>query len=192
MRIISGTARGRRLATFAGQDIRPTPDRVREAVFSILFSRIGALAGMQILDLFAGTGAMALEALSRGADQALLIDNAPRAAALIRTNIDGCRFQERAAFRQADVARELPRLQGRTFDLIFLDPPYGRDLVPTTLAAVARLGLLAPDGIACAEAADGDAVPERIDGLERIDQRRYGSISVHLFSHSTPAQEPEP
>ncbi len=182
MRIISGTARGRKLSTFSGREIRPTPDRVREALFSILLSRLGSLEGKKILDLFAGTGALSLEALSRGARSALLIDGSTRAATLIRTNIAACGFGERASLRRGEVQREIPRLQGETFDLIFLDPPYGRGLVPETIAAIARLHLLAPGGLICAEAERHEPIPETIATLFLADQRHYGSTSIHVFT----------
>jgi len=92
VRIIGGTMKGKKLATFSGRHIRPTPDRVREAIFSILFSRAGTLSGNSVLDLFSGTGAMALEALSRGAGRAVLIDQGAEAARLITENLRACEF----------------------------------------------------------------------------------------------------
>jgi 16S rRNA (guanine(966)-N(2))-methyltransferase RsmD len=184
VRIISGSARGRHLAVFSGREIRPTPDRVREAIFSSLFSRLGPLEGKKVLDLFAGTGAMALEALSRGAGRAVLVDQGTQAARVIPANIRTCGLGDRAVFRHADTLRELPRLAAEgPFDLIFLDPPYGRGLVPQVVAVVAELGLLAPAGLVCAEAARQDEVPEEIGGLRRIDRRLYGSTAVHFFSY---------
>lgn len=183
MRIISGSARGKQLSPLRGGDIRPTPDRVRESLFSVLVSRFGSLAGLRVLDLFAGSGALALEALSRGAATAVLIDQGEQAARVIPANIRACAMQERATFIRSDVLKALPRLGGSVFDLVFLDPPYGQGLVPPVLTAVAGLGLLAPDGLICAESARRDELPERIGPLARIDQRHYGSTAVHLFSH---------
>lgn len=184
MRIISGSARGKRLAPLSGSDIRPTPDRVREALFSVLGSRFGSLEGVTVLDLFAGSGAMALEALSRGAATAVLVDQGAQAARVIPANIRACAMEMRATFIRADVLKTLPRLaQGPAFDLVFLDPPYGMGLVPPVVAAVAELGLLAPGGLLCAETARRDELPEAIGPLKRIDLRQYGSTAVHLFSH---------
>ena len=98
MRIISGSVRGRKLAEFAGSGIRPTSDRAREAIFSILLSRYEFLQGMHVLELFAGSGAMSLEALSRGAQNALLVDSSPQAAKLISDNISRCKMESRAEF----------------------------------------------------------------------------------------------
>lgn len=183
MRIISGSCRGRRLSTFSGKTIRPTPDRVREALFSSLLSRFGSLQGKKVLDLFAGTGAMGLEALSRGAEKALLIDQGRQSATIIPDNIRTCRLEGRAHYLHQEVSAALPAVarQG-PFDLIFLDPPYGKELVPATLELIDRLGLLAEDGIVCAEAAREDDVPEKVGSLLRLDTRKYGLATLHLFA----------
>ena len=183
MRIISGSAKGKRLSVLTGMDIRPTSDRVREAVFSILLSRFGTLDGRAVLDLFSGTGALSLEALSRGAARATLVDQGVQAARLIPKNIASCAFEQRATFLRGDILNTLPRLSREDpFNLIFLDPPYGRDLVPPTLAAIVRERLLAPGGLIVAETALQDLVPAVIDTLIRLEMRRYGSIAIHLFS----------
>jgi 16S rRNA (guanine(966)-N(2))-methyltransferase RsmD len=183
VRIIGGTAKGRRLETFQGRDIRPTPDRVREAIFSALHSRLGTFSGLSVLDLFAGTGAMALEALSRGAQRAVLVDSGEQASRLARNNLRTCNLNGgRAELVRGDVLRTLPRLAGRgPFDLVFLDPPYGRDLVPRTLAELDRPGLLSEDVLICAEAAVADSVGDRLGSFRRVFHRNYGSTAVHLF-----------
>lgn len=182
MRIISGSARGRRLTGPAGKTIRPTPDRVREALFSSLYSRLGSFEGMRVLDLFAGTGALSLEALSRGAQRAVLVDRDRQSVKVIAANIAACAMNERAALSRGEVLEVLPRLTGEApFDLVFLDPPYGLDLAPKVIAAIDDLALLAPGGIICAEAARGDALPEAIGNLHREDRRIYGSTAVHLY-----------
>lgn len=184
MRIISGSARGKRLTSFTGEEIRPTPDRVREAVFSILGSRLGPIAGMRVLDLFAGTGAMAIEALSRGAASAVLVDNGKQAVKLIPANLRTCGMDERATFIRADALKTLPRLADNApFDLVFLDPPYNRGLVLPVVTALSDFGLLAPGGLLCAETERQDEIPAKIGTLVRIDQRHYGSTAVHFFAH---------
>lgn len=188
MRIISGNAKGKRLSILTGMDIRPTSDKVREAVFSILTSRFGTLDGCRVLDLYSGTGALALEALSRGASRATLVDNGVQAARLIPKNIAACAFERQATFLRGDVLTTLPRLSGQEpFDLIFLDPPYGRDLVPVTIAAVSARKLLAPDGLIVAETARKDSLPAVIDAVELLETRHYGSITIHFYTH--PASE---
>lgn len=186
MRVIGGSARGCQLTGFAGRAIRPTPDRVREALFSILYSRRGTLTGWTVLDLFAGSGALGIEALSRGAAHAWFIDRAPEAIAIIRRNLQKCRLTGQATV----IAGELPdALAGLAsagpFDLIFADPPYGGGYPPWLLPAVDRHGLLAAGGLLCLETAPHDEVPERTVSLQRIDCRRYGSTLLHFF-HSFP------
>jgi 16S rRNA (guanine(966)-N(2))-methyltransferase RsmD len=185
MRIIGGSAKRKILADFSGDRIRPTSDRVREALFSILVSQIGSFEGKTVLDLFAGTGALGLEALSRGAKSAFLVDQEAQAARLIATNIQTCAFQEKAHFLRGDVLKKLPELTERgPFDLIFLDPPYGQDLVKTTLDAIVDLELLAENGIACTEASSLDVLPDRTGNLDCILNRRYGTTLIALYSPS--------
>ncbi len=183
MRIISGSAKSKRLAGFSGSQIRPTSDRVREALFSILCSRMGTFEEKTILDLFAGTGAMSLEALSRGAKKAFLVDQGNQAARIIAENAKTCNLQHKMRFLRGDVLKNLPELiADGPFDLIFLDPPYDMGLVKVTLNAIGELGLLRKDGIACAEASTLEGLPERAGDLTCILQRRYGSTLVGLFS----------
>jgi 16S rRNA (guanine(966)-N(2))-methyltransferase RsmD len=157
---------------------------VREALFSVLVSRLGSLGGLRVLDLFAGSGALALEALSRGATTAVLVDQGPQSARVIPANIRACAMQERATFIRSDVFKALPRLVGSLFDLVFLDPPYGQGLVPPVLTTLAEVGLIAPDGLVCAETDRREELPGTIGSFARIDRRHYGSTAVHLFSHS--------
>ena len=183
MRIISGTCKGRRLTPLTGGDVRPTPDRAREALFSSLNSRLGGFTDIQVLDLYAGTGAMALEALSRGAEKAVLVDKGHQASAVIRENIELCRFPDKAHFVHAEVLKSLPSLASQgPFQIIFVDPPYGKGMVPTTLEMVSRLSLLDSDGILCAETARKEILPDRIGELELLDQRHYGSTTISFFT----------
>lgn len=186
MRIISGTARGTRLSAFGGRDIRPTPDRVREAIFSIIYSRMGELAGKNVLDLYSGTGAMGLEAVSRGAAYATLIDRGVQAEGTIKNNAAACRLSERIRFLRGDVAMLLPRLaETQQFDLIFLDPPYDQGLLSRTLSTIAALKLLKPQGLICAEGSLRETPDDTFDTLVRIDTRRYGQTHVHLYSQGS-------
>ncbi|MFA5515528.1 MAG: 16S rRNA (guanine(966)-N(2))-methyltransferase RsmD [Desulfuromonadales bacterium] len=182
MRIVSGTAKGKNLASFTGRQIRPTSDRVRESIFNILYSHLGPCAGKSVLDLFAGTGAMAIEALSRGARRAVLVDSGQQAAQLIPANLRACRLDEKAVFHRSGVLETLPRLKPERFDLIFLDPPYGQGLAAGTIQAIADHDLLTPDGILCAETAREEEVPEQAGPLEWLQTRRYGATSVHFFA----------
>ena len=181
MRIISGSARGRQLAAFGGKDIRPTPDRVREALFSILTSRFGSFNGLNILELFAGSGAQSLEALSRGAASAILVDSGRVAAKTIPENIKRCRFETAVRFIPQDVFSTLPRLaQSSPFDLILLDPPYNKNLIPQVIEKIESLNLLAENGIICAESARDEELSD-CGRLKLIESRVYGSSRIHLY-----------
>lgn len=187
MRIISGSARGRKLADFNGTDIRPTPDRVREALFSILASRLGSLAGLKVLELFAGSGAQSLEALSRGAEMAILVDSGHQAAKLIRDNIARCGMQARCEFIPRSASAVLPSVGDKgPFGLIFMDPPYHKNHIGPLLEKILALQLLARNGIICAETAAGEQFPLP-QGLELLEKRRYGATEIHLIIHHDPA-----
>ena len=180
MRIIAGSARGRRIAAPKGSAIRPTTDRVREALFNILPRD---LAGMHVLDLFAGSGGLSLEALSRGAESALLVDESTAAAKLIRRNVDALGFSDRARIWTHPVGKALSRLadEGAAYDAIFLDPPYDGGWVGKTLAAIERAGTLHAEGIAVAEHSMRERVEEQYGSLARRDRRQYGDTVLSFF-----------
>lgn len=189
MRIISGTERGRRLTEISGKEIRPTPDRVREALFSALTSRLGSLQEKKVLELFAGSGAQSLEALSRGATAAWIVDSSPSAIRIIEENVRRCRCQNRARVIKGDALRSLDRFAGETrFDLILLDPPYHGQLIPPVLERIDTLQLLTDDGIICAETSREEELQD-VGSLNLLDSRCYGSTRVHLYSHATEAHE---
>jgi len=182
LRVIAGSARGRQLTGFSGQAIRPTPDRVREALFSILFSRCGNISGMRVLDLFAGTGALGIEALSRGAGHAWFVDSAPLAISTIGSNLQRCQLPAKATILHRDVWQALPALTSSgPFQLIFADPPYKQDAGPRLLTEINRLHLLAPGGLLVLETANDAPLPQDPAGLQLLDQRRYGLTMLHLF-----------
>jgi 16S rRNA (guanine(966)-N(2))-methyltransferase RsmD len=187
VRVIAGSARGRQLAAFAGRDIRPTPDRVREALFSILASKFGSFSGSRVLDLFAGSGALGIEALSRGSDHAWFVDHSRQAIATICDNLQRCRLAGQATVLMADLGQVLPTLDG-PFQLIFADPPYGAGHVPRLVETISRLQLLAANGWLCVETAPADPVPEQFGSLRLFEQRRYGSTMLHFYQQ--PAEEP--
>lgn len=187
MRIGAGKHRGRRLAAPPGAAVRPTGDRVRQAIFNILeHGRLGSrdgspLPGARVLDAFCGTGAMALEAVSRGAAEATLIDIDPAALAVARTNARGIGAPGAVRFVLADVTSS----GGRTArphatapaDLVFLDPPYHADLAPAALAALRDLGWIGSGTLVVVELASGRdfVVPE---GFEELDRRRWGAAQA--------------
>ncbi len=183
MRIISGSARGTRLASFDGNQIRPTSDRVREALFSMLLSRLGSFTGRRVLDLYAGSGALSLEALSRGASHSTLIDQGRQSANLIEKNARACRLNEKIRLVTGQVLDKLPHTKNTApYDLIFLDPPYDKGLLTPTLEMISDLCLLDEDGIVCVEASAKENLPERIGHLQVDVQRRYGATQVFLLT----------
>jgi 16S rRNA (guanine(966)-N(2))-methyltransferase RsmD len=183
MRIISGTARGRKLASFDGTEVRPTPDRVREALFSLLTSRFGSLHGLTILELFSGTGAQSLEAISRGAATAVVIDQHPGAIALIRENARRCGFADAVTVIQGTLPDCLSLVHDAgPFDLILMDPPYNAGLIEPLIEQIATLNLLQDSGIICAETARRD-VPQYQGTIAHLQSRIYGSTGVHLFGY---------
>lgn len=183
MRVISGTARGRRLTAFKGNKVRPTSDRVREALFSILHSRLSGFSGLKVLDLFAGSGALGIEALSRGASAACLVDKAQSSAEIIRENLQRCQLANKAEVIVRDAFSALPSMGDIHFDLIFIDPPYSRGYAEQAISEIANANLLSKDGILCAETGTDENLPETIGNLQRIDQRRYGSTVISLYSN---------
>lgn len=180
MRISGGTARGARLRGTRRGGVRPTSDRVKDALFNTLRP---ILEGARVLDLFAGTGRLGIEALSRGAQEAVFVERAPRNAALIKENLAGAGLIERGTVRRANVLTEVATLgrRGETFDLILLDPPYGQDLQAATLRAVAVAGVLAAGGLAVAEGHWRDD-PGTVQGLERVREARYGETAVWFYN----------
>lgn len=180
MRIIGGTARGRRIKAPKGSTIRPTADRVREALFNILPRD---LSGKQVLDLFAGSGSLSLEALSRGAATALLVDESTEAADLIRGNLETLGFTDRARVWTVPAGKAVNRLAdgGPAYDAIFLDPPYDGGWVNRTMALVAEAGILHAGGAAVAEHSVRERVEEKYGELVRRDRRRYGDTVLSFF-----------
>ena len=184
MRIIAGQWRGRNLLAPTGaQTTRPTSDRAREALFSIL---LPWLSGARVLDLFAGSGALALEALSRGAAYAVLCDRDREACAAIGKNIATLSAQERTLLLEQDAAHALKGLAGDAFDLIFLDPPYRAGLAQDALVEIARGGLLAPGGRIIVESA-ADDLPEPPPGLMVADRRKYGVAVLTMMEREDDA-----
>jgi 16S rRNA (guanine(966)-N(2))-methyltransferase RsmD len=184
MRIISGSARGTKLAGFEGTEIRPTPDRVRESLFSILNSRIGNFTGIKVLDLFAGSGAQALEAISRGAKSAVLIDSGKTAQQVIQENMTRCHFEHQTKIISGDVFKSLSMVKSDgPYDLILLDPPYSKNLLSQALDLIESLNLLSENGIICAESSKKE--PFAYHGSYfLLDDRSYGLTRIRLFGKS--------
>ncbi len=174
MRVIAGAYGGRGLVAPRGRATRPTADRVREALFSILAD----VAGARVLDLFAGSGALAIEALSRGATQATLVDSSSSSIAAIRRNLAALEIEAGVHRQSALGFLERARADARQYDLVFLDPPYRRAGSFSKTLTAALMPVLAPDARVVAES---DRRSPLELGLERLDERRYGDTLVHLY-----------
>ena len=169
MRVVAGTAKGRRLESPPGDATRPTPNRVREAVSNSLYS-LGALEGVRVLDLYAGTGALGIEALSRGAAEATFVERDRTVAGVLRRNLENTGLAERAAVMVADVDTALTGLarEGRRFDLAFVDPPYAFDAWPELMGRVPA-GLVVVESDRAVDVGPGFAIHHR---------RRHGGTVV--------------
>ncbi len=179
MRIIAGDLKGRRLAPVRGR-MRPTAAKVREAVFNILGP---AVAGVKVLDLFAGTGALGIEALSRGAAAAVFVEGHAQSLKVLRRNLEDLGLLERAGVWALPVAAALKKLAGRGehFGLAFLDPPYGGEVATAAVIALASLNLLAPGARVVVEHSRRETLPEVCGSLHRLEVRRYGDTQVAIY-----------
>ena len=174
MRIVGGDLRGRTLHPVRGPSTRPTADRVRQSLFDRLGQRCD---GLRVLDLYAGTGALAFEALSRGAVHATLVESDAQAAQVIQRNADELGCAERCTLLREDVQRAVRQLRAQ-FDLVFSDPPYALRAAQPTLDAVAEAGLVAPGGRVVLERDRREPQPLPPAGFELEDDRRYGDTLV--------------
>jgi 16S rRNA (guanine966-N2)-methyltransferase len=190
MRITGGSARGHNLVSPKSGCgfIRPTSDRVREALFSILAKEI---PGSTVLDLYAGTGALGLEALSRGAEAAVFVDQSRQALELIHGNLTACFPTAKASLLRLNLSRtdSLRRLKKKLstlppFDLVFLDPPYEKKLAETTLKMVEQGSLVQDDGLVIVEERKSERLPEQCGAFTLTDQRTYGETGIWLYQNT--------
>jgi 16S rRNA (guanine(966)-N(2))-methyltransferase RsmD len=188
--VVAGSARGRRLKGLSGLAVRPTADRVKEALFSILASRF-ALEGGVVLDLFSGTGALGIEALSRGASRVVFVEQHRPMARVLGENLEACGFRSRAEIRCRPVKRALAELEAEAqcFAGVLLDPPYGRDLARETLALLGQGKLLADDAWVAVEHDVGETLPESSGALRLTQERRYGKTALSLYVAARSAGE---
>ncbi len=175
MRVISGTARGKQLLPVPGMKTRPTADRIKESVFNIIQMRC---RGARVLDLFAGTGQLGIEALSRGATSADFVDMDKSARAVIEKNLRGARVEDRARVHGGDYPAFLAQAKARSYDMIFLDPPYGGKLLENALRAIERFDILSVDGIIICESSAED---QWETGFFRGKEYCYGGTLITLL-----------
>lgn len=181
MRIITGIAKGTKLKTLDGLETRPTSERVKEAVFSMIQFE---LEGRKILDLFAGSGQMGLEALSRGAAHATMVDRSRDAIRIIRENTEKTRFTEHSDIFQCDYMDFIKRQRGAQFDIVFLDPPYALGLYQPALSAMAECGLLKPTSMVVCESAHEDLLEDNAflrDHFEILRQSHYSHSYITIL-----------
>lgn len=174
MRVISGSARGRRLKELQGMDTRPTTDKVKESLFNIIQFEI---EGRRVLDLFGGTGQLGIEALSRGADHCTFVDMRKEAAALIRENLSLTGLSERSRVVQGDALSFLSSC-GEKFDVILLDPPYHTELLEKSVKRITEFDILREHGIMICESAAERELPALPPPYERGREYRYGKIRL--------------
>ncbi len=178
MRVITGTARGKRLGQLNGTETRPTTDRVKEGIFNIIQFDI---EGRRVLDLFAGTGQMGIECLSRGAAHCTFVDRRRDAIHLVGENLRLTGLADRAKVLQAEAPACLRAMAGERFHLIFLDPPYQTNLLENALKTVAAIDILAENGIIICESPLNHPLPELPAPYRRGRDYRYGKIQVTLY-----------
>ncbi len=177
MRVITGSARGRRLGELKGMETRPTTDKVKESIFNCIQFDV---EDARVLDLFAGTGQLGIEALSRGAKSALFVDKRADAVKLVRENLALCRLEENAQVICGDSLAALGTQSGR-FDIIFLDPPYESGLLAQAMERIASFDILSPDGIMVAESPLGQELPVLSAPYSLYREYRYGKIKVSIY-----------
>ncbi len=182
LRIISGELKGRRLFSPKGVKTRPTADRIRESIFNILAPLI---PGSVVLDLFAGTGALGIEALSRGASFAIFVDSDKDALSVIEKNIGTCRLQGRIKIIRTDITKKNIALKNEdpSVDLVFMDPPYNKNLIKPALINLSASRYLQKNALIIIEHALTETIPEYVPEYKLSDQRRYGKTLVSFLNY---------
>jgi 16S rRNA (guanine966-N2)-methyltransferase len=182
LRIIGGDLKGKKLKTIRGKLIRPTADRIREAIFNILSTGV---TKAWVLDLFAGTGALGIEALSRGAMQALFVDNRNISLSVLKQNIELCGLGEKADIVKWNIRQNLNCIKsiGQKFDLIFLDPPYDKHLITPSLVNLGKSDALENNACIVVEHSVYESLPTDLHSFHLGDQRKYGKTLVSFLNY---------
>jgi len=183
LRITGGHIRGRRLASLKGLNIRPSSDKIRETIFNLIGQD---MTGLRILDLFAGTGSLGLEALSRGASEALFIDYLPQSIKLIKKNLILCGYEDSGIILKKDLTRGLPwsvSPERKKMNLVFLDPPYGKELIMPLLRELGSREILSSPSIVVTESSKSDETP-RLSGKFQMEMSKiYGETKLDVFHY---------
>ena len=181
MRIISGKARGTKLYTLEGENTRPTLDRVKESIFNIIQNEI---EGTKILDLFAGSGAIGLEFLSRGAEKAVLCDKSKEAINIIKKNVEKTHMEEKTQIMNVDFENCLDKLKNQQFDIIYIDPPYATDYILKSLKKIIELNTAKEESLIIIETDDEKRIEKQIENIDVqiVDKRKYGRATIIFTS----------
>ena len=185
MRVITGSARGMALKAPKGMDTRPTMDQVKEGIFSAIQFEV---EGRRVLDLFAGSGQMGIEALSRGAKSAVFVDSRDDACKVVRENLAKTRLDGLGKVVRSDYLSYLHSCR-ETFDLIFLDPPYAEVFLENSLKTISQIDILSDSGIIITERPFGKELPAIVPGLVRYRDYRYGKAAVTIYRREIPQEE---
>lgn len=183
MRITGGQSKGRLLTSFKGMNIRPTPDKVREAIFNIIGQN---LSGFYVLDLFAGTGSLGIEALSRGAKKAVFIDISRQSVNIINKNLELCVFKHSGKVVRSNLRKGIPISEFSEkifFNLVFIDPPYGKNLLPLLLDDLLLKGILYPGSRVVAESSKIEVLPISFGKISMSDIRTYGDTKITIYEN---------
>lgn len=175
MRVITGSARGMKLRTLSGLDVRPTTDQVKESVFSIIQFEI---EGARVLDLFAGSGQLGIEALSRGASRAVFVDSSKEAVKVVKENLQHTKLEDGATVRNEDSLLFLGQTKD-VFDIAFLDPPYGKGLIEEALKILPDR--MSENGIIICETSKEETLPDTAGRFEKRKEYKYGKIKLTVF-----------
>lgn len=183
MRITGGQVKGRLLASLRGLNIRPTSDRVREAIFSLIGQDV---TGLKVLDLFAGTGSLGIEALSRGASWSLFVDNSIQSTKIIKKNLALCGYESFGFILKRDLTRGLPwknALMKKKIDLVLIDPPYGKKFIPPLMKELVDREILASPAVLITESSKSESLPVASEKLQVVKTRTYGETKIDVYRY---------
>lgn len=178
MRVIAGLARGKRLKTAEGLSVRPTADRVKESIFNIIQFEV---EDRHVLDLFAGSGGLGIEALSRGAADCTFVDASSEAIQVIKENVAACGFNDRCKIKKDNYDSFVANYNGEPFDLVFLDPPYSKGMVSHAISVLLTCDILSDRVIIMAESDREDELPEKVGPIEQKKTYCYGKTKVSIY-----------
>lgn len=188
MRVISGTARGKKLKSPEGQDVRPTLDRIKEDMFNIIGP---AIRGKKVLDLFAGSGALGIEALSRGAEVCYFVDRDKKSLSLTRQNLASTQLTSKARLLETDAENAIKKLssEGLKFDYIFIDPPYNLRIAETTLQKLQKYNIIQEKAFIILETELEEVLPDHIDSLVKTKDKKYKNTRIVLLTKEQKSNE---